>query len=156
MATATFAAGCFWGVEAAFQQIPGVTATRVGYTGGTYPNPTYQDVCSDTTGHAEAVQVEYDPDIVPYHDLLETFFSLHDPTSKDRQGPDTGKQYRSAVFYHTEQQKEEAEQMVRDLNQAGRYQQPIVTAIVPAEEFWQAEEEHQSFYLKIGRRYGNI
>ena len=156
MAIATFAAGCFWGIEAAYQQIPGVIATRAGYTGGEFPDPTYQDVCSDLTGHAESVQVEYDPDIVSYHRLLEVFFTLHDPTSKDRQGPDIGKQYRSAIFYHTDEQKETAELMIQDLERSETYPAPIVTVIISAGIFWPAEDEHQSYYLKIGRRYGNL
>lgn len=156
MDLATFAAGCFWGVEAAFQQVPGVIATRVGYTGGKLPNPTYQDVCSDTTGHAEAIQIEFDPDLVSYRQLLELFFSLHDPTSMDRQGPDSGSQYRSVIFYHSEQQKKEAELVIKELDHSGRYQQHVVTLVIAAGPFWQAEEEHQSYYLKMGRRYGNI
>lgn len=154
MAIATFAAGCFWGVEAAFQQLDGVLATRVGYTGGEMPEPTYQDVCSDTTGHAEAVQIEFDPDRIPYRKLLEVFFSLHDPTQLNRQGPDTGTQYRSAIFYHDEEQHRMAREIISELESERRYPQPVVTQLLSAQEFWPAEEYHQSYFLKIGRRYG--
>ncbi len=156
METATFAAGCFWGVEAAFQQIPGVVSTRVGYTGGNTRDPTYEDVCSDRTGHAEAVEVTFDPRKVGYRELLSRFFSLHDPTQVNRQGPDTGTQYRSAVFYHSEEQKTDAAAMIRDLTDSGRYRDPIVTQVIPAGTFWLAEEYHQSYYLKMGRRYGGL
>lgn len=154
MAIATFAAGCFWGVEAVYQQLDGVLTTRVGYTGGEMPDPTYQDVCSGRTGHAEAVQIEFDPDQVSYRKLLEVFFSLHDPTQLNRQGPDTGTQYRSAIFYHDEQQHRIAREIIAELESEGRYPSPVVTQIVSAQEFWPAEEYHQSYFLKIGRRYG--
>lgn len=156
MAIATVAAGCFWGVEAAFQKVAGVLATRVGYTGGTLPNPTYQDVCSDQTGHAEAVQIEYDPKQVSYRHLLEIFFHHHDPTQMNRQGPDEGTQYRSAIFYNTEEERDEAIRLIDELNCSGLYKSPVVTEVVPADTFWQAEEEHQSYILKMGRRYGGL
>ena len=156
MAIATVAAGCFWGVEAAFQQVAGVQATRVGYTGGTLANPTYRDVCSDRTGHVEAVQIEYDPEQVSYRQLLEIFFSLHDPTQVNRQGPDEGSQYRSMIFYTNEEERDETTRLIAEINRSGIYSSPVVTGVVPAETFWQAEEEHQSYYLKMGRRYGGL
>ena len=156
MAIATFAAGCFWGVEAKFQQVPGVEVTRVGYAGGEMPEPSYQDVCSDQTGHAEAVQIGYDPEQVSYRQLLDIFFSLHDPTELNRQGPDIGTQYRSVIFYHTEEQKQTAEAVIDELNKSGKFSSQIVTALIPASTFWPAEEYHQSYYLKMGRRYGEL
>ena len=148
-ATATFAAGCFWGVESAFRKLDGVTDTRVGYTGGTAENPSYDDVCAGTTGHAEAVEVTYDPDEVSYTDLLQAFFSMHDPTQKNRQGPDIGTQYRSAIFYDTPEQQETAREAKRELEAEGRFSAPIVTEIVPASTFWRAEEYHQRYYEKM-------
>ena len=145
---ATFAAGCFWGVEASLLKIPGVTGTTVGYTGGKVENPTYHQVCSDNTGHAEAVQIKYDPETISYGDLVRTFFDLHDPTTPDRQGPDVGSQYRSAIYYHDEEQKKIAEEIKRELDQVGKYRYPIVTQIVPAVEFYNAEEYHQRYYDK--------
>lgn len=145
---ATFAAGCFWGVEANFKKIPGVIDTVVGYSGGEVKNPTYRMVCSDKTGHAEAVRVTYDPDRVSYSDLVKTFFDLHDPTTPDRQGPDVGSQYRSVIFYHDEAQRNIAEQVKTDLDGSGKYRYPIVTHIVPAEEFFEAEDYHQDYYAK--------
>lgn len=156
MAIATFAAGCFWGVEAAFQKVPGVVATRVGYTGGETAEPTYHDVCSDTTGHAEAVQIDYDPDLVSYHHLLEIFFSLHNPTELDRQGPDIGSQYRSVIFFHSEEQQKIATAFINAQTSSGRFENPIATRIEPATTFWPAEDHHQSYYLKMGRRYGGL
>lgn len=156
MAIATFAAGCFWGVQASFQQIPGVLETRAGYTGGTVDEPTYQDVCSDTTGHAEAVQIEYDPAVITYDALLEHFFTLHDPTQLNRQGPDMGSQYRSVIYYHSPEQKERAMEIISRLNRSEQYHGAIVTAVEPAAAFWPAEEYHQSYYLKLGRRYGSF
>lgn len=156
MAIATFAAGCFWGVEAIFQQVPGVIQTRVGYTGGYAPNPTYQEVCTDQTGHAEAVEIEYNPSEITYNQLLDLFFSLHDPTQLNRQGPDEGTQYRSVIFYHTPEQRDVAESYLTTLSASERYQMPIVTSIELADEFFAAEDYHQSFYLKMGRRYGGI
>ena len=145
---ATFAAGCFWGVEEAFRNLPGVTSTAVGYEGGTLQNPTYEAVCTDRTGHAEVVQVEYDPEQVSYNTLLDTFWANHDPTTKNRQGPDVGTQYRSAVVYHTPEQ-EAAARASREQAQA-RFRKPIVTEIVPAAEFYRAEEYHQQYLAKRG------
>jgi peptide-methionine (S)-S-oxide reductase len=156
MEIAIFAAGCFWGIEAAFQQVPGVNVTRVGYTGGKFDNPSYQDVCEGNTGHAEAVMIEYDPLTISFEKLLELFFSLHDPTTKDRQGPDIGAQYRSAIFYSDDKQREKAVKMIKNLENSGKYHAPVVTEIIPASKFWPAEENHQSYYLKMGRRYGGL
>ena len=150
MAKATFAAGCFWGVEATFRQIPGVTSTRVGYTGGQMPNPTYKDVCTDTTGHAEAVEVEYDPAKVAYEQLLEVFCENHDPTQLNRQGPDWGKQYRSAIFFHSAEQEAVAKASKEKLANSGRFKKPIVTQIVPAVTFYEAEDYHQQYLEKRG------
>lgn len=151
MATATFAAGCFWGVEARFRCIPGVTAAEVGYTGGHTEDPSYEDVCAHTTGHAEAVRLEYDPQTVTYEDLLAAFFSMHDPTTLNRQGPDVGDQYRSAVFCHTDEQQRLALDFKRRLQQAGTYRRPVVTQIERAGRWWRAEEYHQRFNEKHGR-----
>jgi peptide-methionine (S)-S-oxide reductase len=145
---ATFAAGCFWGVEAAFRQIPGVTTTTVGYTGGTTAKPTYQDVCSHRTGHAEAVEVEFDPTKVSFEELLDAFWEAHDPTTFNRQGPDVGTQYRSAILFHSPEQ-EKAARASMEARQ-GRYRRPIVTEITPAAEFWPAEEYHQRYLEKRG------
>ncbi len=150
MATATFGAGCFWGVEATFRQTPGVTQTAVGYEGGNTENPTYQDVCTDATGHAEVVEVVYDPEKVSYEELLTIFFENHDPTTLNRQGPDHGSQYRSAVFCHTPEQKEAAEKMKASLDSQGVFKRPIVTEIVPAQAFYRAEEYHQQYLEKRG------
>jgi peptide-methionine (S)-S-oxide reductase len=147
---ATFGAGCFWGVEAAFRAVPGVTATSVGYAGGHLANPTYEDVCTDQTGHAEVVQVEYDPAKVSYERLLEVFWSAHDPTQLNRQGPDVGAQYRSVIFYHDDEQKAEAEESRARFESLGRYRRPIVTQIVPATTFFRAEEYHQQYLKKRG------
>ena len=146
--TATFAAGCFWGVEEIFRTTPGVVRTAVGYTGGFTPNPTYQDVCGDGTGHAEAVQVEFDPAMIPYGELLEIFWKNHDPTTLNRQGPDFGTQYRSAVFFHSPEQEREAR--ASKLEKARDFRRPIVTEIVPAVEFYPAEEYHQQYLKKRG------
>lgn len=154
MEVAFFAGGCFWGIEAAFQQIPGIKSTRVGYMGGHTNEPTYQDVCSDKTGHAETVAIEFDETIVSYQSLLKQFFSMHNPTERDRQGPDIGSQYRSVVFYTTNEQKEQAEKFIADINQSDRYNVPVATEVVPASTFWPAEDYHQSYFMKIGRRYG--
>lgn len=156
MEIASFAAGCFWGVEASFQQLPGVLSTRVGFAGGTMKEPTYQDVCSGETGHAETVQIAYDPDVISYRNLLNVFFSIHDPCQTDGQGSDIGSQYRSIIFYHSEEQQQEAEKMIRELTSSCAYKSPIVTVVIPAGEFWQAENYHQSYYLNMGRRYGGI
>ena len=150
MAKATFAAGCFWGVEAQFQQLPGVLATAVGYEGGALDNPTYQQVCTDRTGHAEAVEIDYDPAQITYERLLEAFFSLHDPTQLNRQGPDWGTQYRSAVFFHTPEQEAAARAYVERLTAEKRFAKPIVTQVVPAQTFWRAEEYHQKYLEKRG------
>ena len=150
---ATFAAGCFWGVEASFRKITGVLDTVVGYTGGDTKNPTYQQVCTHTTGHAEAIQVTYDPAKISYAQLVQAFFDLHDPTTPDRQGPDVGSQYRSAIFYHDEAQKQTAEAVKEELDQSGKYRYPIVTQIVPAVPFYEAEEYHQRYYEKHNLRY---
>jgi peptide-methionine (S)-S-oxide reductase len=150
MAKATFAAGCFWGVEATFRQIPGVTSTRVGYTGGKTDNPTYQEVCTDGTGHAEAVEVDYDPAKVKYSDLLKVFWENHDPTQLNRQGPDWGTQYRSAIFYHSPEQATEAQASKESLEKAHVYSKPIVTQIVPAVTFFPAEDYHQQYLEKRG------
>jgi peptide-methionine (S)-S-oxide reductase len=146
---ATFGAGCFWGVEAAFRQIDGVTKTEVGYEGGTLAGPTYEDVCSHTTGHAEVVQVTYDPERVTYDELLEVFWRNHDPTQLNRQGWDVGDQYRSVVFAHDDEQRAAAEAS-REREQP-RHRRPIVTQIVPAETFWRAEDYHQQYLEKRGR-----
>jgi len=150
MEKATFGAGCFWGVEAAFRQIKGVKATAVGYMGGKLNDPTYQDVCTDRTGHAEVVEVEFDPSEVSYDDLLRVFWDNHDPTTLNRQGPDSGTQYRSVIFYHTPQQEAAAKASKEALAKSGRYKRPIVTEIVPAPEFWRAEEYHQQYLEKRG------
>lgn len=150
METATFAAGCFWGVEATFRQLKGVAATAVGYCGGHTENPTYREVCSDTTGHAEAVQVTYDPALVSYGDLLKVFWENHNPTTPNRQGPDVGSQYRSAIFYHSPEQKAAAEASKKALDASGKYKRPIVTEIVPAAPFWMAEDYHQQYLEKRG------
>ena len=147
--TATFAAGCFWGVEDSFMKAKGVKSTRVGYTGGNLMNPTYEDVCTDRTGHAEAIQLKYDPKEISYKDLLELFWSIHNPTTKNRQGPDIGTQYRSAIFYHTLEQERIANELKQELDNS-KYQNNIVTEIVPASEFFSAEEYHQKYYQKIG------
>jgi peptide-methionine (S)-S-oxide reductase len=150
MEKATFGAGCFWGVEATFRQIAGVTSTAVGYMGGTLKNPTYKDVCTDRTGHAEVVQVEYDPSKVSYDELLSVFWANHDPTQLNRQGPDVGTQYRSVIFFHNPEQEAAAKASKEKLQGAGVYKRPIVTAIVPAAEFWRAEEYHQQYLEKRG------
>lgn len=150
MEKATFAAGCFWGVEAAFRQVNGVLSTAVGYIGGTLKNPTYQDVCTDRTGHAEAVEVAYDPARVNYDELLKVFWQNHDPTTLNRQGPDVGTQYRSAIFVHTPEQEAAAKASKEKLEKAGVYKRPIVTEIVPASEFWRAEDYHQQYLEKRG------
>ena len=147
---ATFGAGCFWGVEIAFRQIPGVLDALAGYSGGTMPNPTYEDVCSDRTGHAEVVQVTFDPARVSYDRLLDVFFTSHDPTQLNRQGPDVGRQYRSAIFYHSEAQREAAEAAKRKWEASGRWKRPVVTEISPAGPFWKAEEYHQRYLEKRG------
>jgi peptide-methionine (S)-S-oxide reductase len=150
MEKATFAAGCFWGVEATFRQLPGVISTRVGYTGGNLTNPTYKDVCTDRTGHAEAVEVEFDPAKISYDRLLQVFWENHDPTQLNRQGPDWGTQYRSAIFFHSPAQQAAASACKQHLEQSHRYSQPIVTQIVPATTFYEAEDYHQQYLEKRG------
>jgi peptide-methionine (S)-S-oxide reductase len=147
---ATFAAGCFWSIEAAFRRIKGVIKTQVGYTGGDYENPSYRDVCSGKTGHAESVQIEFDPNVVSYEDLLHAFWQMHDPASKNRQGLDIGNQYRSAIFYHNDEQREKAMKSRDRLSSSGKYKKKIVTEIEPAREFYRAEEYHQRYYDKKG------
>ena len=156
MEKATFGAGCFWGVEAAFRQIDGVTSTAVGYMGGSLQNPTYKDVCTDETGHAEVVQLEYDPSIVSYHELLKVFWQNHNPTTLNRQGPDIGTQYRSAIFFHSPEQEAAARASRDDLESAGVFKRPIVTQIVPAQDFWRAEEYHQQYLEKRGLSHCSI
>ena len=146
---ATFAAGCFWGVESAFRAIPGVTATRVGYTGGHTDDPSYYDVCSDTTGHAEAVEVEFDPEQVSYETLLDLFWRSHDPTQGNRQSPDVGSQYRSAVYFHSPEQQEQA--LASKAHLQGQLPRPVTTEVVPAETFFEAEDYHQQYFEKSGR-----
>ena len=150
MSKATFAAGCFWGVEVTFRQLPGVTSTRVGYTGGNFANPTYKDVCTDGTGHAEAVEVEFDPAKISYEQLLDVFWENHDPTQVNRQGPDYGTQYRSAIFYHSPEQKAAAEASKSGLEKSGRFSKPIATQIVPKATFFEAEDYHQQYLEKRG------
>ena len=150
MAKAIFAAGCFWGVEATFRQLPGVVSTRVGYTGGQRPNPTYKDVCTDRTGHAEAVEVDYDPSKLSYEKLLDVFWENHDPTQLNRQGPDWGTQYRSAIFFTSPAQESAAKASKERLEKSGRYNKPIVTEIVPASTFYEAEDYHQQYLEKRG------
>lgn len=150
MAKATFGAGCFWGVELRFQQVPGVTATAVGFEGGTMDNPTYKDVCTDATGHAEVVEIDFDPEKVSYQELLDLFFELHDPTQLNRQGPDWGTQYRSAVFFHSPEQEAAAKETIARLTAEKRFAEPIVTQVVPAQRFWRAEEYHQKYLEKRG------
>jgi peptide-methionine (S)-S-oxide reductase len=148
---ATFGAGCFWGVEETFRKLKGVTSTAVGYAGGTKENPTYEDVCSDETGHAEVVQVEFDPSQISYDDLLDVFWSNHNPTTLNRQGPDIGTQYRSVIFYHSPEQKTAAEKSKIDIG--SRLNRPIVTQIEPARNFWRAEEYHQRYLEKRGQSH---
>ena len=147
---ATFGAGCFWGVEAAYRQIPGVLSTRVGYLGGTMENPTYRDVCSGRTGHAEVVEVTFDDDRITYDDMLTVFWDNHNPTTLNRQGPDIGTQYRSAIFYHDNEQKAAAVSSKEERERSGKYPSPIVTEITPASEFYEAEDYHQQYLEKRG------
>lgn len=150
MAKAMFGAGCFWGVEAAFRKVPGVIDVAVGYAGGHVADPTYQQVCTDTTGHAEVVEVNYEPQQVTYEQLLDVFFSIHDPTTRNRQGPDVGRQYRSVIFCHTSDQQAAASAARQRLEASGRFGGPIVTEIAPAPPFYRAEEYHQRYYEKHG------
>lgn len=151
MKKAMFGAGCFWGVEEAFRNLPGVVGTAVGYSGGSKPQPSYQDVCTGTTGHAEVVEVEYDPARVSYDQLLDLFWTSHDPTTLNRQGPDHGTQYRSAIFYLDDDQKAAAEHSRQRYQESRRFRRPIVTEITPASTFWRAEEYHQGYLAKGGR-----
>lgn len=150
MEKATFGAGCFWGIEASFSKIEGVASTTVGYAGGSFKDPTYKDVCSGKTGHAEVVQVEYDPSKVSYEELLRVFWNIHDPTTLNRQGPDIGTQYRSAVFFHNPEQEVAAAASKQKLQSSGRYQKSIETEITPASEFYRAEDYHQQYFEKCG------
>ena len=151
MAKASFGAGCFWGVEEAFRAVKGVESTAVGYAGGSKPEPTYRDVCSGTTGHAETVEVTYDPSQVSYDQLLDVFWSVHDPTQVNRQGPDVGEQYRSVIFTYDDAQRRAAEASRDRLQKSGKLARPIATAIQPAPEFHRAEEYHQQYFTKQGR-----
>ena len=149
---ATFGAGCFWGVEAKFAAMPGVAATAVGYEGGKLDNPSYKDVCTDQTGHAEVVELDFDNEKISFERLLDAFFELHDPTTMNRQGPDWGTQYRSAVFFHSPEQEQQAKAKIEELNNEGRYKpKRVVTQVVPAETFWRAEEYHQRYLEKRGQ-----
>jgi peptide-methionine (S)-S-oxide reductase len=148
---ATFGAGCFWGVEAKFMQIQGVTETSVGYMGGSTEAPTYEDVCSDATGHAEVVHLTFDPGVVSYDTLLDVFFNLHDPTQLNRQGPDVGSQYRSVIFTYSPEQERAAAAKIAAVQRSGRFSRPVVTRIDPAGTYWPAEEYHQKYLMKRGR-----
>lgn len=156
MEKATFAAGCFWGVEDAFAQLKGVKSTAVGYTGGAKPNPTYKEVCTGTTGHAEAVEIEFDPNEVSYRELLAFFFQSHDPTTLNRQGPDFGTQYRSAIFFHDAEQERAARESKAALDKAGIFKRPIVTQVEAALPFYKAEEYHQKYFQKNGMKSCHI
>jgi peptide-methionine (S)-S-oxide reductase len=153
---ASFAAGCFWGVEARFREVDGVLDAVSGYMGGTTTQPTYPEVCTGTTGHAETVQLEFDDAVVSYEELLEHFFAMHNPTTLNRQGPDRGTQYRSAIFWHDEAQRSAAENRMRELEAAGRWADPVVTELAPAGEFWRAEEYHQRYFEKHGGGYCHV
>jgi len=153
---ATFGAGCFWGVEDAFAHVEGVRSTAVGYSGGTTENPTYRDVCSHRTGHAEVVQLEFDPSVVSYDDLLSIFWDIHDPTTLNRQGPDVGSNYRSAIFFHTPEQQAAAAASKERVGASGRFRRPIVTEITPASTFYRAEEYHQRYFEKHGMTHCNF
>jgi peptide-methionine (S)-S-oxide reductase len=147
---ATFGAGCFWGIEAAFRRVPGVLDAAVGYSGGRTENPSYQDVCTDTTGHAEVVQVTFDPEKLSYDQLLDVFWTIHDPTQVNRQGPDYGKQYRTAIFFHSPEQEGAAKKSKQALEASGKLRRPVATEITPAAPFWRAEEYHQRYLEKRG------
>jgi peptide-methionine (S)-S-oxide reductase len=153
---ATFAAGCFWGVEEEFRNLEGVTETTVGYEGGHTSNPSYKDVCTDTTGHAEVVQVEFDPAKISYTALVDVFWQAHDPTQVNRQGPDFGTQYRSAIFYHTPEQEQAARESKAKLEASGKFRRLIATEILPAQPFWRAEEYHQKYLAKRGMSHCHI
>ena len=151
MAKATFAAGCFWGPQLRFDQIPGVTGTAVGFEGGNFEQPSYRDVCTDATGHAEVVEIDYDPAKVSYQQLLDRFFEMHDPTQLNRQGPDWGAQYRSAIFFHSPEQEKAAKETIAKLSAEERFPKPIVTEVIPAQTFWRAEDYHQHYLEKRGQ-----
>ena len=150
MEKATFGAGCFWGVQASFDKIKGVSSTTVGYMGGKLDNPSYEDVCSNKTGHIEVVQIDFDPTVVSYEELLDVFWKIHDPTSLNCQGPDVGIQYKSVVFYHTSEQKKKAAESKNKVEKSGRFSKKIVTEIIPAVRFWKAEDYHQKYFEKHG------
>lgn len=156
MEKATFGAGCFWGVEESFRQLPGVAETEVGYLGGHTNNPSYKDVCSDDTGHAEVVQVTYDPAKISYEQLLDAFWSAHDPTTLNRQGPDVGTQYRSAIFFHSPEQERVARASKEKVQASGKFRRPVVTEITPASTFYRAEEYHQKYLAKRGVSHCHI
>jgi len=156
MEKATFGAGCFWGVEESFRQLPGVAETEVGYLGGQTQNPSYKDVCTDETGHAEVVQVTYDPAKISYDQLLEAFWSAHDPTTLNRQGPDVGTQYRSAIFFHSPEQERLARASKEKAQASGKFRRPVVTEITPASTFYRAEEYHQKYLAKRGVSHCHI
>jgi len=156
MEKATFGAGCFWGVEETFRRLPGVESTQVGYMGGRTSSPTYKQVCTDGTGHAEVVEVTFDPSKIAYPDLLGVFWANHDPTTMNRQGPDIGAQYRSAVFYHSPEQQAEAQSFKEKLERSKIYKRPIVTEITAAGEFWRAEDYHQQYLAKRGQSHCHI
>lgn len=149
---ATLGGGCFWCLEAVFQQLRGVTEVQPGYAGGHVPNPTYEQVCAGTTGHAEVVQITFDPDVITYRELLDVFFSIHDPTTPDRQGDDVGPQYRSIILYHDDEQRRIAEEVIRELEQSGAWSDPIVTQVVPLEAFYPAEEYHKDYFRRNPER----
>jgi peptide-methionine (S)-S-oxide reductase len=153
MAIATLASGCFWCTEAVIQRLRGVESVVSGYTGGSKANPTYEEVCTGRTGHAEAVQVTFDPDVISYEDLLHVYFETHDPTTLNRQGADIGTQYRSAIFYHDDEQKQTAERVIQEINDSKQYDSPVVTEVTPASEFYVAEDYHMDFYNR-NREYG--
>jgi peptide-methionine (S)-S-oxide reductase len=156
MEKATFAAGCFWGVEDEFRKVPGVLNATVGYSGGRTQNPTYKDVCSGTTGHAEVCQVEFDPEKTSFESLVSLFFNMHDPTTLNRQGPDVGSQYRSAIFYHNETQRTKAEEVKEKLEKEAKFKRPIVTEVKAVSDFYPAEEYHQQYFQKNGISHCHI
>ena len=151
--TATLAAGCFWCVEAVFDDLKGVEDVVSGYAGGQTENPTYRQVCNGDTGHAEVAQIKFDPSVISFKDILRVFFSVHDPTTMNRQGADVGTQYRSAIFYYNDEQKRDAEEVIKEITDEGVYDDPIVTEVTPLEKFWPAEDYHQDYYLKNPTRY---
>ena len=156
METATFAAGCFWGVGETFRNLKGVQSTSVGYTGGSKKDPTYEEVCSGKTGHAEALQIQYDPKQISYEQLLKVFWENHNPTTKNRQGPDHGEQYRSAIFFHTPEQEAAARKSLAELERSKKWKSPVVTEITPASTFWAAEEYHQKYLKKHGAKFCHL